>query len=237
MPKIFSKCSLLFNLTGLIYDRTDENLTIGAISHHESMIFKSPSSSRSSLVDWLRGIFQGVNERLRHDIKQLAESTSNIFEDIKTSKSIDQARITAIQTKFWDNFNREPDHISQHLIEINQIIQNALFLFQEYRSNYQKKALFNILVVYSSFRDLLSTLESPMKQGAFNEDGNSFMIDCTIKKTWDKKTSSVQCQLSDMVLILILILYLLLFMFDANLNILEIRLLIMVWYIPDLKRG
>ena len=219
MPTIFSKCSPLFNLTGLIYDRTDENLTVGAISHHESVLFKSPSSSRSSLVDWLRGIFQGVNERLRHDIKQLAESpTSNIFEDIKTSKSIDQARITAIQTKFWDNFNRDSDHVSQHLTEINQTIQNALTYFLEYHSSYQRKALFNILVTYSSFRDLLSALENQMKQGAgagagagaFNEGGNcnSFMIDCTIKMTWDRKSSSVQCQLSDMVLTLLLHCYL-----------------------------
>ncbi len=49
------------------------------------------------MVDWLRGIQLGLNDRLIYDLKEFMEDRRNTVDDIKLSKSLDQARLCNIQ--------------------------------------------------------------------------------------------------------------------------------------------
>lgn len=189
----------ILNIDGLIFDRMDSHLTIGCIFGSENIIFKSPSSSRSSFIDWLRGIFHALTEKLRFDIKDLLDEKRTIFDDIKLSKSLDQARICFIQIKFWEQFSRDPNAIEVHLEQTGFFLEKLVNCALEFRTSYQRISIFNALVVVTSHKEILEKLTFDIRNNVYDIH-HSFAIDFALKKHWDKRSNTILCSIADMVI-------------------------------------
>jgi hypothetical protein len=75
------------------------------MSQLEYVEFRTPASSRSSLTDWLKGIISVLSDRLKHDIREFVEDKKQAIDDVKVCKSLDQARLVAIDIKFWERLS------------------------------------------------------------------------------------------------------------------------------------
>ena len=192
-PAVFEKVKGMLELTGLLYDKNDPHLTIGAISGDETIHFKSSSSSRSSIVDWLRGIYLALAGRLKHDIREFMEERHSFVDEIRLMSSVDQARICAAQLKFWEKLEATNEvqmklqlkHVYNQLRELNNMIFRL-------RHKNQKGAIFNMMVIYIEHRDLLEELLKIEKETAVRSNANDslynggtdFILACHIQKKW-----------------------------------------------------
>jgi len=198
-PSLIEKFESILRLDSLMCDRMDTHLTVGGSSSLENIIFKTPSSSRNSLIDWLRGLYHGMSEKLRFDIKELLDDKRNIFDDIKLTKSIDQARICYLQIKFWDHFSRDPKDIFELLEQTESLLGQFLEAALEYRTIYQRIAIHNGMIVITGQKVFLEKLCSDIKYGKYDTE-HSFLIDCALKKQWDGRSSTINASIGDMVI-------------------------------------
>ena len=197
---VFEKIKGMMKVTGLIYDKNDPYLTTGAICGDETIHFKSAASSRSSIVDWLRGLDLALSGRLKYDLREFMEERRNLLDDIKQMTSIDQARICAVQIKFWDVLEADNQaSLKLHLEHILLQIQESSNLIYHYRLNYQQRAIFNMIVMYTEQRDLLQELLLEKKNTDTHSSdvrylyngGTDFILACHIQKKWVSTRNSV----------------------------------------------
>ena len=189
---VFEKLKDFLQLDRLFFDNHDKHQTIGAVSGLETIYFRSAASSRSSLVDWLRGIFNGPKDRLKLDIRELVEGHRTIVDDIKMMKSLDQARICAVQLQFSDYLTSQRRNIVHKGEEIISIISDFTQLMYDLRTKYQRVAIYNQIVLRIAQRDILKCLERD------SGSGNNFFVDCALTKSWDSTSGTIEVSIMDM---------------------------------------
>ena len=73
IPTLALKCTELIQVDTLVFEKTDVNVTTAAVCGCEYVLFRTAASSRSGLVEWLKGINASLTGRLSFDIQELVE--------------------------------------------------------------------------------------------------------------------------------------------------------------------
>ena len=131
--------------------------------------------------------------RLKHDIREFMEERRSFLDEIRLMSSIDQARICAVQLQFWQKLEANDvvqmksqlKHVCNQLRELNNMIFHL-------KHKNQKRAIFNMMVIYIEHRDLLEELLKIEKETAVRSNANDslynggtdFILACHIQKKW-----------------------------------------------------
>ena len=212
LKAVFEKVKGMLDLTDLIYDENDPYLTTGAVCVDETVLFRSPASIRSSIVDWLRGIDLALSRRLKYDIREFMEERRDVLDDIRLMTSLDQARLCATQIAFWKEVvpTNEAQLKSQLSHVLSQIRESGDMIFHNRQKN-QRKAIYNILLIYIEQRDILRKLLDDLTITATKTHdtgnpyygSNDFIVLCHMQKTWVRSLSLTHEILGSSIYILI----------------------------------
>lgn len=184
----FYKCiELLPSVTDVVFRLPEMAYVEGVWSYDEKIDFIKPFSPRA-LTELFRGMESRLSEKIARDLKYFLEESKSILDDLRAPLSTDQARLCSLNAKFWGHFytlvkdtdNRQGLDIL--LEETNATFKFATAIAAKMATPYQRKSVYNTLLLLISHRDLLAKLMTDPKV----EKGEiSFLVDASLKAIWD----------------------------------------------------
>lgn len=177
--------------TKFINHGIERDKTVGISSFYEKVYIPSSRviSSKGDLVDWLKGLFHGVCEKLMYDIQIFHDGKETISTDLRNPRCCDQSRIFYVNCIFWNDLrNFSPSQPDRKLLmklkmKLNTGLNSYLSLASGFSNedSYQRVCAANIVMSIINHRDILVAISDAKDADA------SFVYECAIRVSWDSQ--------------------------------------------------
>lgn len=175
--------------TSYINHGIERDKTVGISSLYEKVYIPSAMqiSSKGDLVEWLKGLSNGVNDKLMHDIQTFNDGKETISTDLRNPRCCDQSRIFFVNCNFWSDLQSyspsQPDRklLMKLKMKLNTGLNSYLSLASGFAKDapYQRVCAANIIMSIINHRDILTALSDS------KDADSSFIYECTIRVSWD----------------------------------------------------
>ena len=167
----------------------ERDKTVGVSSFYEKVYIplNVVISSKGDLVEWLKGLYYGVCEKLMHDIQIFHDGKETISTDLRNPRCCDQSRIFYVNCTFWKDlrgFNpSQPDRklLMKLKMKLNTGLNSYLSLASGFSKEdpYQRVCAANIIMTIINHRDILLAISDA------KDPDSAFVCECAIRVTWD----------------------------------------------------
>lgn len=203
MDQAFEKCRpMLFqNLTGIDMGGKGESQgdIDGVFSGSEALQLKSPCSTRGTIGDWLHQLDIRMTEKLQDDVISLASETRHVMEDARNPMCCNQARLLALEIKFWTDlkasfasanilFKGKMQTVLQ--LEISDRITMLTTLMSAAKDAHHVMCLSNMMLTLFQCRDVIGKVMAGVAEGQ-EIDEHDFMLESCLKKYFNSDNGSV----------------------------------------------
>lgn len=170
----------------------ERDKTVGIMSGAERILFLSSVSisSKDDLILWIRGIYEGLRNRLIHDCKQFISGKALISTDLRSPQCCEQSRNFALNVKFWADvamlnnaFIPDRKLIMKLRLKQTSSITSYVDISRSFTSAqaYQRICVANLLSILIYQRDVLYALST----GKTDYDA-VFLLESSLKVAWEK---------------------------------------------------
>ena len=202
MDQVFELCRpIMFQaITGIDMGTHEDSQDIdGVFSGAEVFTLKASCSTRGTIGDWMRHLETCLSDKLQEDILALVTESRQIMEDARNPICCNQARILALQIKFWTDLKQsmEPSNAffkgkmqTMLQLEVNDRITLLMTLLSTAKTSHHIISLSNMLLCVFQCRDIITKiLES--SNDSVEIDSADFFLDCAIQKQYNADTGVV----------------------------------------------